>query len=321
MNPLKRPNPGWTAVADLGTNTFQLMIGRVNEGMLETKFRFKTGVQIGKGGMAKKMIQPEALQRAMDTLRYFKDVLEQHHIHPRDCILLGTSAFRNAQNRDEVQNAIRIQTGFEVRIISGELEAELIFLGVMASQVIKDEEIALILDIGGGSVEFIICQGKNLLWRHSFEIGGLRLMEKFHQSDPISPPMQSALVQFLEIELAPLKAVIQTFNPTILVGCSGSFDTLIEMAQASKNEKIDNIEAQPKYQLALPDFEILSQKLIAANRAQRLAMPGMIELRVDMMPVAVILIQHILSFLTNPQIRVSTYSLKEGAFYHPFPKL
>ena len=318
MKHLNRSNQGWVAVADLGSNTFQLLIGRVRAGWLETAFRYKTGVQIGKGGMTLKTILPEAIERAVAVLQHFRSILGEYGLTEKDCIVLGTSAFRNADNQKEVIDKILNETGFVVQVISGDLEAELIFKGVIASGIIENKETALIIDIGGGSVEFILCEGKKQLWRQSFEIGGLRLLEKFHKTDPILSTEIEALFAYLDPKLAPLKEILKSSKPGILIGCSGTFDTLVEIDQKLKNERFEEVGSQPKYHLPQADFEFLSQKIIAANRAERLAIPGMIELRVDMIVVAVLLTQYVLSLMKNPEIRVSTFALKEGAFFHDF---
>ena len=315
MSHLESKKSGWIAIADLGTNTFQLLIAKLENGKMRTGLRKKVGVKIGKGGMGKMEIQPDAVQRAIDTLKEFSEDLEKFDLRPADCIVLGTSAFRNANNRTEVIKMIEQQTGFHVDIPTGDEEAALIFSGVLASGAILSDRTSLVVDIGGGSVEFIICKGQAQVWRQSFEIGGLRLLEKFHHNDPISKLEMETLHAFLESELSALWRVINDCKPDVLVGCSGSFDTLIEMTMAAKGQPIHDVESNPFYSLDLADFEELKLKIVCSTLEERLQMKGMIPLRAEMMVVAILLIDCLLNKMENPQIRTSTFALKEGRFF------
>jgi exopolyphosphatase/guanosine-5'-triphosphate,3'-diphosphate pyrophosphatase len=312
---LNSQKSGWKAVADLGTNTFQLLVARFEEGQLRAGLRKKIGVKIGSGGMAKREILPDALVRSVEALNFFSEELKQFGLHPFDCITLGTSAFRNALNRNDVLEIIKNETGFSIQIISGQEEAQLIFKGVLASGAIVENEPNLIVDIGGGSVEFILCLGQNQKWKKSFEIGGLRLLEKFHKQDPIGSVEVSELNHFVELELEELWNNLKIWKPKALVGCSGSFDTLIEMAFAEKGTLLSDVEASPNYTLAIHQFKNLKAKLVSSTLKERLEMQGMIPLRAEMIVVAVLLIDLLIEKMVDAEIRTSTFALKEGYFY------
>jgi exopolyphosphatase/guanosine-5'-triphosphate,3'-diphosphate pyrophosphatase len=312
---LNSEKSGWKAVADLGTNTFQLLVARFENGQLKIGLRKKIGVKIGGGGMAKREILPDALVRSIDALNCFSEDLNQFELVPTDCIPLGTSAFRNALNRNEIIGIIKKETGFSVQIIPGEQEAQLIFKGVLASGAIVKNEPNLIVDIGGGSVEFIICNGSSQKWKKSFEIGGLRLLEKFQKQDRISSSEIRDLNQFVELELDELWKNLKIWKPKVLVGCSGSFDTLIEMAFAERGTPLSDVEAFPNYSIELPQLKNLKSKLVSSTLKERLEMQGMIPLRAEMIVVAVLLIELLIEKMSDPGIRTSTFALKEGYFY------
>jgi exopolyphosphatase/guanosine-5'-triphosphate,3'-diphosphate pyrophosphatase len=208
-----------------------------------------------------------------------------------------------------VRLKIKSVTGVDVSIISGDREAEFIYEGVK-SAVDLSEGRSLIIDIGGGSVEFIIGNHTEIFWKESFEIGAQRLLEKFHRHDPIQAEDISLMNEYIHDSLSPLRKALIEFNPTVLVGSSGTFDTLSDIF-CSKYHILKTPE-EIETPLTLSGFEEIYQDLVSKNREQRMLISGMIEMRVDMIVVACCLIRYILEIQPFNRIRVSTYSLKEG---------
>jgi len=173
---------------------------------------------------------------------------------------------------------------------------------------------ALVMDVGGGSVEFIIGNHKEIFWKQSFEIGAQRLLEKFHQSDPIPAPSILDLNNYLEEKLADLLSAVKMYQPQVLIGSSGAFDTLIEIEFAKQNQPI-SIEERAEFELYYDLFLEIYNELISKNKEERKQIKGMIEMRVDMIVVAAILIKFVKDRCEIGKIRVSTYSLKEGVLY------
>ena len=295
------------AVIDMGTNTFHLMIAKVQEEDFEIISKEKIAVRLGAGGISEGRITDEATKRALEALKTFKSIIEKEQI---DLIYAtGTSALRNAKNGPEVTAIIAQTTGIKVRIISGMEEAELIYYGVSKALKIGPHN-AMIMDIGGGSVEFIICNEKEMLWAQSFEIGGQRLMDKFHASDPITPESRSSLDTFLETQLQPMFKAVKKFKPKTLIGCSGTFDTLSDIHRLKKGmfKYLDETELP----LDLHSFYEIFDEILEKTRSERLLIPGMIEMRVDMIVVAVCLIHAVLNHTNIKKMRGSAYALKEG---------
>ncbi|RYF65906.1 MAG: phosphatase, partial [Cytophagaceae bacterium] len=185
------------AVIDLGTNTFHLMIVQKNaDSTYQTLFRESRPAKIGRssagaggssGGINQRIITDEAIERALGVLTYFREVLDQHQINPADVAVYGTSAIRVAQNQQAFIDRIIQETGLQIRVISGDEEAGLIYQGVRSSGAIPVGATVMVMDIGGGSVEFIIGNDSRIFWKQSFEIGGQRLMERFMgEADVIS---------------------------------------------------------------------------------------------------------------------------------------
>lgn len=295
------------AIIDMGTNTFHLLIAEKEDGVSRIVYRDYEAVKIGKGGINEGLISEAACERALNAMRKFRRFIDEQGVH--DVQAFGTSALRNARNAMTLTEEIRLQTGIPVRIISGEEEADYIFAGVRAAMDLGDRA-NLVMDIGAGSVEFIIGDRQRILWKESFEIGGQRLLERFQKHDPISGEEVAALDRFFDLQLARLRAALGQFRPEVLVGSSGTFDTLSEIYCRRANIPFTGVE--PETPLTMEAFTTIHDELIHKSRTERMQIDGMIEMRVDMIVVACCLIRYILDIHTFRNLRVSSWSLKEG---------
>ncbi|MFT2007397.1 phosphatase [Pontibacter sp. 13R65] len=299
------------ALIDMGTNTFHLQITEVGaDGSLKDLVKTKLPVRLGQGGISNGAIAPAAYARALDTLKDFRRQIDAHEVQVVRA--MATSMVRSAANGEAFVQDILQQTNILVEVIDGDREAELIYYGVRSAGVL-DESTALIIDIGGGSVEFIICNAHNIFWKRSFEIGAQRLMDKFFLQDPIAPESVAAEKAYLQEKLQPLTEAVALHKPTVLVGSSGTFDTLCDIdAQSKGNSWRKEASPPPASALALSDFYQIYQQLLHKNHSERLAIPGMLEMRVDMIVVAGIVIDFVLQQYQLEEIRVSAFALKEG---------
>ena len=309
------------AIIDLGTNTFHLLIAEKQPNQpYTTLFRESLPARIGQAGINQGIITEEGINRALAVLGYFRQTLDEFDVLPEQVVATGTSAIRVARNQAEFIERVRQATGISVRVISGEQEADYIYRGVRAAGALTDQT-ALIVDIGGGSVEFILGNKSRVFWKQSFEIGGQRLLERFmpgspvmrhsDRTDPISPNSISRLHDYFQDQLLPLTNAIHQYTPTVLVGSSGSFDTLVDMWFMHERGHLPPPD-QTAFDLPIAEFYRSSELLITRNHAERMQLPGMIELRVDMIVVAVCLIDYVLKTYGITQINTSTYALKEG---------
>ncbi|HEY9006748.1 MAG TPA: exopolyphosphatase [Ohtaekwangia sp.] len=293
----------------MGTNTFHLLIAEADERGYRIISRERLAVKIGMGGINQGVITEAGIHRALLAMQSFKNTMELTGV--TKVYAFGTSALRNARNSAEVVSKIKSLTNIDVNIISGDKEAEFIYMGVKAALHMEQEK-SLIIDIGGGSVEFIIGDNDHIFWKQSLEIGAQRLLEQFHKNDPITPAEINALDNYFAEALVPVFNALNTYEPDILIGSSGTFDTLSDIfcIQHDIHKTSEEIETP----LSLPGFYDIYHELLEKNRAERMAIPGMIEMRVDMIVVACCLIRYLLEHHPFKRIRVSTYSLKEGVF-------
>ena len=295
------------AIIDMGTNTFHLLLAEADERGYHIISRERLAVKIGMGGINQGLITEAAVHRALLAMQSFKNTIDQQGV--QKVYAFGTSALRNAQNGNEVARQIQELTGIEVDIISGDKEAEYIYQGVKSALNMEKEK-SLVVDIGGGSVEFIIGDDDTIYWKKSLEIGAQRLLEKFQKHDPITPEEIEALDQHFQKTLQPLFEAIRQYHTHTLIGSSGTFDTLSDIfcIRHDIHKSPEEIETP----LSLAGFFEIYQELLKKNREERMQIPGMIEMRVDMIVVACCLVRYLLDHYPFERIRVSTYSLKEG---------
>lgn len=295
------------AVIDMGTNTFHLIIVEVVKDDFKIIYREKTAVKIGEKGINHGVITEDAIDRALKAVNHFKEVIEEEHVE--QVFATATSAIRNAKNGKELVSLIKQETGIQTRIISGLQEAEYIYYGVKKALPIGNKP-ALIMDIGGGSIEFVIGTSEEIMWCQSFEIGGQRMVEKFQKHDPLREEDKKALVEYLEENLVELFDAYEQIQPKTLIGSSGTFDTLSDIY--SLKAGVERAKDATEYPLTIDAFREIYNELVTKNKEERLEIPGMIPLRVDMIVVACVLVDYIIHKLSLENIRVSGYALKEG---------
>ncbi len=301
------------AIIDLGTNTFQLLIVEQDGQIYKTIHEDSYAAKIGMGGISLGIITEEGIQRGIKGLQYFQQVFDRQGVILENVIATATSAVRNAKNGDEFCQRVLAETGIKIHVISGEEEATLIYKGVKLGMDIGLEP-SMIMDIGGGSVEFIICDKNRIMYKRSFEIGGQRLMDKFMTSDPISLRSVGALRDYLEEQLLPLTNAVHQYAPICVIGSAGSFETLIDIFYMKIYGHLPSPE-QVSFELPISEFYDSFLKLVSKNHEDRMAIAGMKELRVDMIVVGVCLIDFVLKRFDIQQIKVSNYALKEGVLF------
>jgi exopolyphosphatase/guanosine-5'-triphosphate,3'-diphosphate pyrophosphatase len=302
------------AVIDCGTNTFHLLIVETEaKGKFKVILKENIPVKLGEGGITNKIISESAFQRGIIALRNFSNIIRKNNSDK--IYAYATAAIRNASNgNDFLQTAIK-DTQIEIQVIDGAKEAELIYYGVRQAVNLAEEKV-LIMDIGGGSVEFIIADKNEIFWKQSFELGAAVLLEKFKPSDPIKPSETEEIKLYLEKELQPLLLQLQTsnFKPQTLIGSSGSFETFTDLISWHfPSPRVT--EKQTEYEIRWDEFITIHQQLIHSTTKDRMNMKGMIEMRVDMIVIASILVTFIIEKVRITNIKLSTFALKEGILF------
>lgn len=293
---------------DLGTNTFHLLITEGSIANFNTIVHEHIAVKLGEGGINKGIILPAAYQRGIDTMCKFRQEIDKAGV--KEIRAIATSALRNASNGRHFIQQVKEETGIKIEIIDGNLEAAFIYEGVNATGLLSAQN-SLIMDIGGGSVEFIIANRERMLWKQSFEIGAARLMERFHHTDPMPPASIEALNLFLENALADLFIAVKDFPVYQLIGSSGAFETFAELAAMRRSDDFDLTKIKG-YAFDYQELLLITDEMIESSHAEREANTAIIPVRVDMIVVSSLITRFITQKLGIKNISLCTYSLKEG---------
>ena len=290
------------AVIDLGTNTFNLLVGSVFGDKLEIIYCEKEAVLLGMNGINNGSIAEDAWMRAMQTLFRFKKRCEKHNVE--EIIGFGTSALRDAKNGELFVKEVYENIGIRIHIISGSQEAQLIYRGVR--WLFDFKQAATIMDIGGGSTEFIAANAGGIVDAQSFDIGVSRLYQNLNKRNNLAANDFKFINEYLEARTG---RFFEEDRSTLLIGASGSFETFYEMIFQKK------FTAEEKM-VTLPLLPLLDQLnwVIDSRYEDRINHKWIVPMRKKMIPIAAFKIKWIIQKLNADRVLLSPYSLKEGPF-------
>lgn len=297
------------AIVDMGTNTFHLLVFEANQyGHFQIINKSKSAVKLGEGGIQKGYIEHAPFQRAMRTLERFKRLTR--FFKCESVFVFATSAVRKASNQAEFLGEIKSSFDWEVEILDGNKEADFIYQGVKKA-INLDSNAQVIMDIGGGSVEFCIADETGVLWKRSHEIGVSWLLQTYPPSDPITKSEIDKLESFFKSELPELIVKCKEFNVKSLIGSSGSFDTFAELI-AFKYYSSTILKNKVSFDFKMEDFHKIADFLIASTLEERNHTKGILKMRLEMIVIAAILTRWVVKNCEITAMQLSTYALKEG---------
>jgi exopolyphosphatase / guanosine-5'-triphosphate,3'-diphosphate pyrophosphatase len=308
------------AAIDAGTNSFHLIIVDVkNDGNFEIIDREREVIRLGEGSSGDiKIIENDAIERAIKTLKRFKGIADSHKAPLRT---VATSAVREAHNKNEFIKRVWDETGVEVEVISGYEEARLIYLGVLKAVPVFNKK-TLAIDIGGGSTEFFLGRKGNSNYSCSIKIGAVRLTQKFFPDYIITESRIKACRKWVEGELYQIAGIIKTHGFQVCVGSSGTIMAAGLIINAKRNSNgfqngiLNNFEFSKK-DLADAENEILKRKTID----KRKKLPGLDEKRADIIPAGIIILKTIFDMLELEKMTISGYALREGIIIDTLQKM
>ncbi|MFN5323710.1 MAG: exopolyphosphatase [Bacteroidota bacterium] len=298
------------AVVDFGTNTFHLLVADVYEdGTFRKLLHRKITVKLGQGGIHNGVIAPAALKRGLKAVAAFRKDLNR--LKPTSIQAFGTSAIRDASNGKDFSRVVQNDFKIKLQIINGDREAELISIGVRKA--VPDlVPCYVIMDIGGGSTEFIIIRNNKPVWKHSYKLGSSFLLEHYKPSDPLSKTDLRNMERHFTTSLEGLFAAMDKYQPKLLVGSAGSFETFASMIRY-RFPSSGRHYGKKSHPIDVRQFRELNNILVASSHAQRMQMRGLLKMRADMIVPASILLNFVLKKSKIKHMILSSYSLKEGA--------
>jgi exopolyphosphatase/guanosine-5'-triphosphate,3'-diphosphate pyrophosphatase len=299
------------AAIDIGSNSIHMVIVRAVEGQhIEIIDREKEFVRLG-AGLQDHRLSKEATERAILTLRRFRQMAQANRV---DLIITtATAAVREANNADKFIDRVRKEVGLTVQLLPGVEEARLI--GLAVSEVTDfNRQQALILDIGGGSTEFIITDGHEPKLLMSVKLGAVRLTEKFITTDPPSQQQRDTLVASIRADLTRAVSEIKQLGFDFIIGTSGTILNLTDailQSEALENEDESQFEAFSPT-ITLEQIRKMNRKLAAMDISERRVVPGLEEKRADIIVAGGLLLETILNELGSTEITQCDWALREG---------
>lgn len=304
-------SPIRVCVIDLGTNSFHAVIVDAHaNGSYQVVDRMKEMVRLGQHGLEANRLPDEAMERGMRALKRIHLLAQGWDTH--EYLSFATSAIREAANGGEFIRRVRRELGLRIRPISGEQEAELILQGVRRA--VEMSSPTLLVDIGGGSVEFIVVVGGDSVFAKSLKLGAARMSERFVSSDPLSTANEATMRDHFDEVLRPVVEACRQHEVGRLVGSSGTMKTLARVA-VSQGGDADRTVFQ--HTLSETDVRAALTWVIDSTAEQRLAHTAIDPKRVDQIGAGAVLLDTILDQVPGINaVEVSPNALREGMVVH-----
>lgn len=297
------------ASIDIGTNSMRLLIAEQGE-ELENRKKYIDITRMGHGVDSHGFINEETMERNLEALHQFIDLARREKVD--DIYVMGTSALRDSKNRNEFVKKAKELTGVQVEVIGGKQEALLGFCGAIAG--LKTSGYVLIIDIGGGSTEFMLgSREEGILFSESLNIGALRMTEKFVKNDKVSMEERNQIAEFVNRDMDSIIEFLEAYPITQLIGIGGTITTYSAIVQNMKTydmNKIHNSTIRREQVSYLVDF------MAGQTLEERKTVSGLQPKRADIIVAGGVILETILKKLHRDSITVSEYDNLEGLIYH-----
>jgi exopolyphosphatase / guanosine-5'-triphosphate,3'-diphosphate pyrophosphatase len=296
------------AAIDIGTNSIHMIVVQVRPDLsFEVIDREKEMVRLGAGGLDGRALTPEATHTALQVLSKFGRLAESHKVD--QVIAVATSATREAENGGEFLQTVTHQTGIRPRVISGTEEARLIHLAAVYGVSVPGD-VAVVIDIGGGSVEVTRGVGANVELGRSFKLGVIRLTERFVKTDPLEPRDERKLVRHIDAEIGKYLDQVARDGFERVIGTSGTILSIGAVASAA--EGLAPGAPLRNRRFSAKQIRRVRKDLVALDLEKRLRVPGLEPPRADLAVAGAILVDEILRRLRASEITLCDLSLREG---------
>ena len=300
------------AAIDIGTNSIHLLIAAIDPALhaFSVVLAEKSTTRLGERDPDTGALSAESIERAFLTLRHCRDLALSHGVE--QIVTAATSAVREAPNGREFLQALDDQLGLAVDLVSGPEEARLIYLGVLSGFSFAEAP-HYILDIGGGSTELILADGRDARALTSTRIGAVRLQREFCQQDPLSAPRRLFLEAYIQGSLDPavalVKGELKAGETPVLVGTSGTAMALAALAAAEDAKPTLKLNG---YRLSRARVDQLVARLVSLTVDQRRALAPINDRRAEIIVPGALILQTAMAMLGATELVVCDRALREG---------
>jgi exopolyphosphatase/guanosine-5'-triphosphate,3'-diphosphate pyrophosphatase len=313
MNPLRR-----IASIDIGTNTVLLLIADVDpDGRITTVHEEQRIIRLGKNVDSNRNIGIEGLMKCVAVLQSYRAIAEKYSCE--ELTACGTSALRDAHNREWFAREIKKQAGVEIEILSGDEEALWTYQGgrlVLPDSEADDSDL-LVIDIGGGSTEFIVGSQNGITHKISLDLGAVRMTEMFIKSDPIKPQEETSLKQYVASLLTEKLEHYALGKDIRCIGVAGTVTTLAAMEQKMETYQPDKING---YVISKTGLLKLLDDLRPMTQSERQNIKGLQPERADVIFAGGLILLEALNYFSLDRITVSDYGLRYGLILRKIKK-
>jgi exopolyphosphatase/guanosine-5'-triphosphate,3'-diphosphate pyrophosphatase len=303
-----RPGTDVRAAIDIGTNSIHMVVARVDPtGGFEVLTREKESVRLGHGSGEMSELAVDAIDRGIAALQRMRRVSDAYNatVHA-----VATSAVREATNRDVFLARARDEAGIDVQVIAGVEEARLIHLGVLQAVPVFDR-LHLVVDIGGGSTEFVVGKSGTELLARSLKLGAIRVTDRFFTDGVMRPRAVRDCRAYLRAYLAPLVHEVAEWGFEVAVGSSGTINAIAAMSEQRAGR--DTARGVNNVKFTRDDLAAIVDDILAArNGTERAALAGLDAKRSDIIVGGALLLEQIFDELHIDQMITSEYALREG---------
>ena len=311
-DPTDRPQPTDSyrlAAIDVGSNSIHMVVAQADpDGGLTTLWRMKEPVGLGRGSFPSRRLSRETMDRAVQTLGRFKQAAIQRRAEKT--VAIATSAVREAKNGGDLIERVGRDLKLRVKVVTAREEARLIYLGVRHACPLGDAP-HLIVDIGGGSVEFIVGDDSAAALLESRKLGAARMTAQFIKSDPPAADELKKLRAHYDKELAPLMEQIKKLRPVAVVGSSGTLENLAAMCGDGSPQTDPDGNAV----IAAKPFAKLLKMLLTSTSAGREKVRGLDPGRREQVVAGAVLVGELFERLDLKKIRLCGAALREGILF------
>ena len=296
------------AAIDIGTNSIHMIVVQVRpDRSFEVIDREKEMVRLGSGGLGGRALTESSMVAGLQVLSKFRRLAESHDVD--EIIAAATSAVREADNGREFLNTVRQRTGIQAQVISGTEEARLIHLAAVYG-VDVSEGAAVVIDIGGGSVELTRGTPAKVQVAQSVRIGVIRLTEQFVKSDPLSPRDERRLTKCIGTETAAVVDQIVALGFDRVIGTSGTIQSLGQLA-ASEEGAVGPDDLRHR-RISAKQIRRVRRELSSMTLAERLQIPKLDPRRADLAVAGSVLLDTLLKKLGAKELTLCDLALREG---------
>jgi exopolyphosphatase/guanosine-5'-triphosphate,3'-diphosphate pyrophosphatase len=294
------------ACIDIGTNSIRLLLSNYDGKVFSEVSKSLQMTRLGKGVNETKYLADDRIEESVEVIAAYCDAANQYGAEKM--YLMATSAVRDSTNSQDFINLVFEKTGQTIEVISGDMEAKVGFMGVLAGSE-DPTQMALVIDIGGGSTELIVGDEAGIHYAKSLNIGAVRMTGAYIHSDPVQASESQAVLSFVREQVNTIIHELKARSIDVVIGIGGTATTYATMQHEVTTYSRDKVH---RLKVTLDDLMALNSRIESATVEERKHFPGLEEKRADIIYAGGLIMHVIMESLGISSFSVSDYDNLEG---------